>query len=105
MHRAVGDLGIVDPVMTKLKAGYAAKTDRLDARPQADASAERVSLGFIYPPIAIRELRELCRFRLAVAQTRTALIQRLRLVLLRQEPLIVGVWRGPRVMPGSRRSP
>ena len=29
---SVGDLRVVDPVKTKLKAGYAAKTDRLDAR-------------------------------------------------------------------------
>jgi transposase len=34
---AVGELRIVDPHKTKLKAGYAAKTDRLDARRLADA--------------------------------------------------------------------
>src|SRR5688500_14733724 len=33
----VADLRIVDPLKTKLKAGYAAKTDRLDARRLADA--------------------------------------------------------------------
>jgi len=80
----VGDLRIVDPVKTKLKAGYAAKTDRLDARRLADALRRESVVGIYYPPIAIRELRELCRFRLAVVQIRTALIQRLRAVLLRQ---------------------
>jgi transposase len=80
----VGDLRIVDPVKTKLKAGFAAKTDRLDARRLADALRRESVVGIDYPPIAIRELRELCRFRLAVVQIRTALIQRLRAVLLRQ---------------------
>lgn len=81
---SVGDLRIVDPVKTKLKAGYAAKTDRLDARRLADALRRDSVVGIYFPPIAIRELRELCRFRLAVVQIRTALIQRLRAVLLRQ---------------------
>jgi transposase len=74
----------VDPVKTKLKAGYAAKTDRLDARRLADALRRDSVVGIYFPPVAIRELRELCRFRLAVVQVRTALIQRLRAVLLRQ---------------------
>src|SRR4029453_11616332 len=34
---SVGDLRIVDPVKTKLKAGDAVKTDRLDTRPSWDA--------------------------------------------------------------------
>jgi transposase len=80
----VGDLRIVDPVKTKLKAGYAAKTDRLDARRLADALRRDSVVGIYFPPIAVRELRELCRFRMAVVQMRTALIQRLRAVLLRQ---------------------
>lgn len=80
----VGDLRIVDPVKTKLKAGYAAKTDRLDARRLADALRRDSVVGIYYPSIAIRELRELCRFRLTIVQIRTALIQRLRAVLLRQ---------------------
>src|SRR5688500_8878249 len=33
----VGELRIVDSAKTRLKAGYAAKTDRLDARRLADA--------------------------------------------------------------------
>jgi transposase len=80
----VGDLRIVDPVKTKLKAGYAAKTDRLDARRLADALRRDSVVGIYYPPVAIRELRELCRYRHAIVHVRTALINRLRAVLLRQ---------------------
>lgn len=80
----VTDLRIVDPLKTKLKAGYAAKTDRLDARRLADALRRDSVVGIYYPPLAIRELRELCRYRHAVVQVRTTLIQRLRAVLLRQ---------------------
>jgi transposase len=81
---AVADLRIVDPLKTKLKAGYAAKTDRLDARRLADALRRDSVVGIYYPPGAIRELRERCRARHALVQVRTALINRLRAVLLRQ---------------------
>jgi transposase len=81
---AVGDLRIVDPLKTKLKAGYAAKTDRLDARRLADALRRDSVVGIYYPPLAIREVRELCRARHALVQVRTALINRLRALLLRQ---------------------
>jgi transposase len=81
---AVGELRIVDPLKTKLKAGYAAKTDRLDARRLADALRRDSVVGIYYPPLAIREVRELCRTRHALVQVRTALINRLRAVLLRQ---------------------
>lgn len=80
----VGALCVVDPMRTKLKAGYAAKTDRLDARRLADALRRDSVVGIYYPPLAIRELRELCRARHALVQVRTALINRLRAVLLRQ---------------------
>jgi transposase len=80
---AVGDLRIVDPFKTKLKAGFAAKTDRLDARRLADALRRDSVVGIDYPPPAIREWRELCRGRYALVQVRTALINRLRAVLLR----------------------
>jgi transposase len=80
----VGDLRVVDPVKTRLKAGFAAKTDRLDARRLADALRRESVVGIYYPPLAIREWRELCRFRVTVVQVRTALVQRLRAVLLRQ---------------------
>jgi transposase len=81
---AVGALCIVDPMRTKLKAGSAAKTDRLDARRLADALRRDSVVGIYYPPIVIRELRELCRGRHALVQVRTALVNRLRAVLLRQ---------------------
>lgn len=81
---AVGELRIVDPWRTKLKAGFAAKTDRLDARRLADALRRESVVGIYYPPLPIRELRELCRARHALVQVRTALINRLRAVLLRQ---------------------
>lgn len=79
----VGELRIVDPVKTKLKAGYAAKTDRLDARRLADALRRESVVGIYYPPPTIRDLRELCRGRHALVQTRTRVIQRLRAILLR----------------------
>jgi transposase len=79
----VGELRIVDPVKTKLKAGYAAKTDRLDARRLADALRRDSIVGIYYPPPPIRDLRELCRGRHAIVQTRTRVIQRLRAILLR----------------------
>ena len=41
-------------------------------------------VGVYYPPLALRELRELCRSRHALVHVRTALINRLRAVLLRQ---------------------
>jgi transposase len=80
----VGELRIVDSVKTKLKAGYAAKTDRLDARRLADALRRDSVIGIYYPPMAIRELRELCRGRHTLVQTRTRILQRIRALLLRQ---------------------
>ena len=83
MVEAVADLRIVDPFKTRLKAGYAAKTDRLDARRLADALRRDSVVGIYYPPLAVRELRELCRSRLALVHVRTAVINRVRAVLLR----------------------
>lgn len=80
---AVGELRIVDPLKTRLKAGYAAKTDRLDARRLADALRRDSVVAIYYPPLTVRELRELCRSRLALVQVRTAVINRVRAVLLR----------------------
>lgn len=80
----VGPLTIVDAFKTRLKAGYAAKTDRLDARRLADALRRDSVVGIYYPPLAIRELRELCRYRHTLVRSRTMLIQRVRAVLLRQ---------------------
>ena len=78
----VAELRIVDSVKTKLKAGYAAKTDRLDARRLADALRRDSIVGIYYPPMAIRELREVCRGRHTLVQLRTRLVQRLRAILL-----------------------
>jgi transposase len=49
---------VIDPRKTRLRAGVAAKTDRLDARRVADA-LRRDSVAPVYdPPPAIRDLRE-----------------------------------------------
>jgi transposase len=80
----VGQVVIVDPLKTRLKAGYAAKTDRLDARRLADALRRDSVVSIYHPPPAIRELRELCRSRHALVRTRTALGLRLQALLLRQ---------------------
>lgn len=74
---------VVDPRKTRLKAGYAAKTDRLDARRLADA-LRRASVVSIYvPPPAIRELRELSRGRQQLVRMRGRLVQTIRALLLR----------------------
>lgn len=73
----------VDARKTRLKAGYAAKTDRLDARRLADAVRRDSVVGVYYPPAGIRELRELCRYRASLVRLRTAVKQRLHALLLR----------------------
>lgn len=74
---------VVDTRKTKLTAGHAAKTDRLDAQRLADA-LRRASVVSIYvPPPAIRELREVCRSRHQLVRLRTRIIQMLRALLLR----------------------
>lgn len=76
---------VVDPRKTKLKAGYAAKTDKLDARRLADA-LRRESVATIYiPSPRIRDLRELCRGRHHLVRVRAKLIQAIRALLLRQD--------------------
>lgn len=79
----VGEVRVVDALKTRLKAGYAAKTDRLDARRLADALRRDSVVGIYYPPGAIREMRELCRGRHTLVQQRTRLLQRMRALLLR----------------------
>lgn len=81
---SVGRVVVVDAFRTRLKAGFAAKTDRLDARRLADALRRESVVGIYVPPFAVRELRELCRHRQTLVRTKRALIQRLRAVLLRQ---------------------
>jgi transposase len=74
---------VVDPRKTRLKAGYAAKTDRLDARRLADALRRDSVVSVYVPPPAIRELREVCRGRHQVIRLRTRLAQMIRALLLR----------------------
>jgi transposase len=78
-----GRVCVVDTRKTKLKAGYAAKTDRLDARRLADALRRESVVSIYIPPPPIRELRELCRHRLALTQLRTRVLQRIRALVLR----------------------
>lgn len=74
---------VVDPRKTRLKAGYAAKTDRLDARRLADALRRESVVSVYVPPPAIRELREMCRGRHQLVRMRTRLAQMIRALLLR----------------------
>lgn len=76
---------VVDPRKTRLKAGVAAKTDRLDARRLADALRRDSVVSIYVPPPAVRELRELCRGRHQVVRLRTRLAQMIRAVLLRSD--------------------
>jgi transposase len=76
---------VVDPRKTKLKAGFAAKTDRLDAQRLADALRRDSVVSIYVPPAAIRELRERCRGRQQLVRTRTRVIQAIRALLLRQD--------------------
>jgi transposase len=74
---------VVDPRKTKLKAGYAAKTDRLDARRLADALRRDSVVSVYIPPPAIRDLREVCRSRHQLIRIRTRIAQMIRALLLR----------------------
>jgi transposase len=76
---------VVDPRKTKLKAGHAAKTDRLDARRLADALRRDSVVSIYIPPPTIRELREMCRGRHQVVRVRTRLAQAIRALLLRAD--------------------
>lgn len=74
---------VVDPRKTRLKAGFAAKTDRLDARRLADALRRESVVSIYVPAPAIRELREVSRGRHQVVRLRTRLSQMIRALLLR----------------------
>lgn len=80
----VGRVVVVDTRKTRIKAGYAAKTDRLDARRLADALRRDSVVGIYHPPAAIRDLRELCRYRCHLARLQASVKQRLHALLLRQ---------------------
>lgn len=79
----VGVVQVVDPWKTRLKAGYAAKTDRLDAQRLADALRRESVVGIYYPPAAVRDLRELGRYRCHLARLQASLKQRIHALLLR----------------------
>jgi transposase len=74
---------VVDSRKTKLKAGFAAKTDRLDARRLADALHRESVVSVYIPPPELRELREQCRGRHQIVRLRTRLAQMIRALLLR----------------------
>jgi transposase len=80
----VGGVTIVDTRKTRIKAGYAAKTDQLDARRLADALRRDSVVSIYYPPPAIRDLRELVRYRCHLARMQASVKQRLHALLLRQ---------------------
>lgn len=80
----VGTVHVVDTRKTRIKAGYAAKTDRLDAQRLADALRRDSVVGIYYPPPAIRDLRELGRYRCQLARLQASLKQRIHALLLRQ---------------------
>jgi transposase len=71
LSERLADVQIVDAGKTRLKAGYAAKTDRLDARRLADALRRDSVATVYYPPPEVRDLRELCRYRISVVRTRS----------------------------------
>jgi len=74
---------VVDTRKTKIKAGYAAKTDRLDARRLADALRRESVVSIYIPPPAIRAARDMCRGRQQLVRVRTRLVQTIRALLLR----------------------
>jgi transposase len=76
-------VSVVDPRKTRLKAGYAAKTDRLDARRLADALRRDSIVSVYVPSPAVRELREVCRGRYQVVRLRARVAQMIRALLLR----------------------
>jgi transposase len=83
VRASVANVCVVDAARTRLKAGYAAKTDRLDAQRLADALRRDSVVTVWYPPPALRDLRELSRYRISLVRTATTLRQRLRALLLR----------------------
>ena len=80
----VGVIHVVDTRKTRIKAGDAAKTDRLDAQRLADALRRDSVVGIYYPPAAIRDVRELARYRCRWARLQARLKQRIHALLLRQ---------------------
>jgi hypothetical protein len=73
----VGAVHVVDMRKTRIKAGHAAKTDWLDARRLADALRSDSVVGIYSRPPALRDLRELCRYRCPLARLQARLKQRI----------------------------
>lgn len=84
----VARIVVVDAAKTRLKAGYAAKTDRLDARRLADALRRESVVSIYYPSPRLRDLRELSRHRITLVRTGTTVRQRLRALLLRHGQVV-----------------
>jgi transposase len=76
---------VVDPRKAKLKAGFAAKTDTLDARRLADALRRERVVAIDIPPPAIRDLRARCRGRHQLVRVRAKLVPAIRARLRRQD--------------------
>jgi transposase len=85
LHRLGATVCVVDTRKTKLKAGFAANTGRLDARRLADALRRESVVSIYLPPPEIRELRDMTRGRQQVVRTRTRLVQAIRALLLRHD--------------------
>lgn len=85
VHALGAHVCVVDTRKTKLKAGYPAKTDKLDARRLADALRRESVVSIYIPPPAIRELRELVRGRHHLVRVRAKLMQTIKALLLRQD--------------------
>jgi transposase len=85
LHGVGAEVCVVDTRKTKLKAGFAAKTDRLDARRLADALRRESVVSIYIPPPAVRELRDLTRGRQQVVRMRTKLVQAIRALALRHD--------------------
>jgi transposase len=106
VDRIVADVGavqVVDTRKTRIKAGFAAKTDRLDAQRLADALRRDSVVGIYYPSPAIRDLRELGRYRCHLARLQGGVKQRIHALLLRQgvaAPRALFTQRGSRWLDG-----
>jgi transposase len=83
LHPQLAQVHVIDPRKTRLRAGVAAKTDKLDARRLADALRRNSVVPVYYPPPAVRELRELCRHRGSLVRLRVTLKQRIHAGLVR----------------------
>jgi len=112
LHALGAQVCVVDTRKTKLKAGYAAKTEKLDARRLADALRRESVVSIYIPPLAIRDLRELVRGRHHLVRVRAKLMHTIKALLLRQDagdPPVTRLvsprgiaWLQQRALPGAR---